>query len=81
MLAELENKSSVLDFIESIGEFLFGLTIISLVIAGPSLLAWVIFTFCLSLTPEFAIELTVLVSAGWFIYLLIYILYNTRGVI
>ena len=79
--AEPENKSSVLDFIESIGEFLFGLTIISLVIAGPSLLAWVIFTFCLSISLEFAIELTVLVSAGWFTYLLIYTFYNTRGVI
>lgn len=77
--AEPENKSSVLDFIESIGEFLFGLTIISLVIAGPSLLAWVIFTFCLNLSPEFAIDLTLLVSGIWITHLIIYILYNTRG--
>lgn len=79
MLAGPENKSSALDFLESVGKFLFGLTIISLIITGPSILAWVIFTFGLSLSPEFAIELTVLVSAVWFAYLLIYTFYNTRG--
>lgn len=79
MLAEPENKSSALDFLESVGEFLFGLTLLSLIIIGPSILAWVIFTFGLSLSPEFAIKLTVLVSAVWCTYLLIYIFYNTRG--
>lgn len=62
--AEPENKSSVLDFLESIGEFLFGLTIISLVIAGPSLLTWVISTL-LGVSEGLVFFLTFLVLAGW----------------
>lgn len=72
MLAEPENKSSALELIHG----LFFLVMAPLILGGPAILAWVIFTFGLSLSPEFAIELTVLVSAGWFTYLIIYILYN-----
>lgn len=74
MLAEPENKSSARAYIKYLGEYLFALVILSLLIGGPALATWTIST-CLGFPPETIDSLTGFVLGGWIGFLISFSLY------